>query len=79
LIEATKYVIDNDDGEMKAYKKDRQEKCILQPIKINDPTSSSSNQLITTPSKISETTQESNTLRAIEIEQNRERDETKKD
>jgi hypothetical protein len=73
LIEATKYVIDNDDGEMKAYKKDRHEKRILSPIKINDPTSSSLNQLITTLSKISGTNQESNTLRAIEVEQNRER------
>jgi hypothetical protein len=39
----------------------------------------SSNQLITTLSKINETTQESNTLRAIELERNRERDEAKKD
>jgi hypothetical protein len=78
LIETTKYIIDNDDGEMKAYKKDRQEKCILPPIKIDYPTSSSSNQLITTLSKISEMTQESNTLRPIEMERNRERDEAKK-
>jgi hypothetical protein len=79
LIEATKYVIDNDDKEMKAYKKDRHEKCILPPIEIHDSSFSSSNQLITTLSKINETTQESNTLRAIEIERNRERDEAKKD
>ena len=59
---------------MKAYKKDRHEKCILPPIKIEVPTSSSSNQLIPTLSTIRETTQESKTLRAIEIEQNRERD-----
>jgi hypothetical protein len=79
LIEATKYIIDSDDGEMKAYKKDRHDRCILPPIKIDYPTSSSSNQLITTLSKISETTQESNTIRAIEMERNRERDKAKKD
>ena len=51
LIEATKYAIDNDDEQMKAYKKDLHEKYILPPIKIHDPTISSSNQLITTLSK----------------------------
>jgi hypothetical protein len=82
-IPETKFTLDNDDVELNAFKHQRHAECILPPAPTDgfaiEAPASTLNQLSSTLSRIGESTEQANALRALELERSRERDDAKKD
>ena len=82
-IPEAKIALDSDDAELNSFKQRRHAQCILPPAPTEDmppaPSASTFDQLNSTLSRIGESTDQANALRALEIQRSREKDDSKKD